>query len=163
MSLVVFAIRLALFFIVTHTHTHTHTHARTRLATNVHPLLVFFFVSKKITCCHKKLHNLKPVRIIVLHVNTCHIFEKLMNSALKKKKPSLAQKSVFSGQQEVEHVEEHLVIIGCTNNVPAPSLFSNSSEVDTRNGWLLLINRFVCLLQTSWKRGRELVHCLYSQ
>ena len=44
------------------------------------------------------------------------------------------EKSVFSGQQEVEHVEEHLVIIGCTNNVPAPSLFSNSSEVNTRNG-----------------------------
>ena len=49
------------------------------------------------------------------------------------------EKSVISGQQEVEHVEEHLVIIGCTNNVPAPSLFSNSSEVDTRNGWLLKI------------------------
>ena len=30
MSLVVLAIRLALFFIVTHTHTHTHTHTRTR-------------------------------------------------------------------------------------------------------------------------------------
>ena len=46
------------------------------------------------------------------------------------------EKSVFSGQHEVEHVEEHLVIIGCTNNVPAPSLFSISSEVDTRNGSL---------------------------
>ena len=45
-----------------------------------------FLYPKKITCCHKKLHNSKPVRIIVLIVNTCHIFEKLMNSALKKKK-----------------------------------------------------------------------------
>ena len=53
-------------------------------------------------------------------------------------------KSVFSGQQEVEHVEEHLVIIGCTNNVPASSLFSNSSEVDTRNGWLLKIFGRTC-------------------
>ena len=54
------------------------------------------------------------------------------------------EKSVFSGQQEVEHVEEHLVIIGCTNNVPAPSLFSYSSEVDTRNGWLLKIFGRTC-------------------
>ena len=39
------------------------------------------------------------------------------------------EKSVFSGQQEVE---EHLVIIGCTNNVPAPSLFSNSFKAAIR-------------------------------
>ena len=30
-------------------------------------------------------------------------------------------------------------IIDCTNNVPAPSLFSNSSKADWRNGWLLKI------------------------
>ena len=41
------------------------------------------------------------------------------------------EKSVYSGQQEVE---EHLVIIGCTNNVPAPSLCSNSSKADSRSG-----------------------------
>ena len=27
-----------------------------------------------------------------------------------------------------------LIISGCTNNVPAPSLFSNSSKVESRNG-----------------------------
>ena len=36
MSLVVLAIRLALFFIVTQTHTHTHTHAHTRTHARTH-------------------------------------------------------------------------------------------------------------------------------
>ena len=53
-----------------------------------------------------------------------------MNQVYKKKKEHRENSVFFSGQQEVEHVEEHLVIIGCTNNVPAPSLFSNSSEVE---------------------------------
>ena len=38
---------------------------------------------------------------------------------------SFQKKKCFSGQQVVE---EHLVIIGCTNNVPALSLLSNSSD-----------------------------------
>ena len=34
---------------------------------------------------------------------------------------------------------KHLVIIGCTNNVPAPSLYSNSFKADSTNGWLLKV------------------------
>ena len=69
-----------------------------------------------------------------------------------------------------------VVIVERTNNVPAPSLVSNSSKADSRNGWLLIemgvfarkysrstINHFVSLLWKSWKRGREPVYCLYTQ
>ena len=33
-------------------------------------------------------------------------------------------------------------IVECTNNIPAPSLVSNSSKADSRNGWLLIENIF---------------------
>ena len=59
----------------------------------------------------------------------------LSNSKKRGKIITNFEKSVFSGQQEVE---EHLAIIDCTNNVPAPSLFSNSSKADSRNGWLFV-------------------------
>ena len=65
----------------------------------------------------------------------------------------------------------------CQGLIPAPSaLVSNSSKADSRNGWLLIenifgqtrpsrstINHFVSLLWKSSKRGREPVHCLYTQ
>ena len=52
-SLVVLAIRLALFFIVTHTHTHTHarTHARTHSHAHTHHLLRDTWIQVTYVCC----------------------------------------------------------------------------------------------------------------
>ena len=66
----------------------------------------------------------------------------------------------------------------CTNNAQAPSLFSNvtltsrRSYVETVSGNnteeghcrpKLFQHTIVCLLVLRWKRGRELVHCLYKK
>ena len=69
----------------------------------------------------------------------------------------------------------------CTNNAQAPSLFSNvtlTSRLDpkvvsytiwlkkgtvARNCFNIPSTSCVCLLVLRWKRGRELVHCLYKK
>ena len=48
----------------------------------------------------------------------------------------------------------------CTNNAQAPSLFSNVT-LTSRRTKLIVPTSCVCLLVLRWKRGRELVHCLY--
>ena len=61
----------------------------------------------------------------------------------------------------------------CTNNAQAPSLFSNvtltsrRSYVETVSGNSALLHsngiKDNLGIQTEWKRGRELVHCLYKK
>ena len=60
--------------------------------------------------------------------------------------------------------------IFCTNNAQAPSLFSNVTLTMiyhlTEEGHCcpkLFQHTIVCLLVLRWKRGRELVHCLYKK
>ena len=59
----------------------------------------------------------------------------------------------------------------CTNNVQAPFLFSNVTPTSRRTKlivfrMLIVFNirstSCVCLLVLRWKRGRELVHCLFT-
>ena len=73
----------------------------------------------------------------------------------------------------------HDIISGvfCTNNAQAPSLFSNVTRTSRRScvetayhlteeGHCcpkLFQHTIVCLLVLRWKRGRELVHCLYKK
>ena len=64
------------------------------------------------------------------------------------------EKSVFSGQQVVE---EHLVIIGCTNNVPAP-VHNTHTLWHTPSHFALRENVFSCLcpkksLLFDWRRA----------
>ena len=56
----------------------------------------------------------------------------------------------------------------CTNNAQASSLFSNvtiwlKKGTVARNCFNIRSTSCVCLLVLRWKRGRELVHCLYKK
>ena len=119
-------------------HTHTHTHTDFPLPFQHHHI-VHSKPSLSLSSC--RCSRLAVSRVLMIFSDKFH--------------PMFFQPSLWHHQQvrislvNVTRFKDNfsiqlLVIIGCTNNVPAPSLCSNSSKADSWNGWSLKIFGQTC-------------------